>query len=83
MPQPDSFVRTVFRCTPSRRAARLTFQPVPSSTLRGIPDRWSQPRNSRQSASHIIADSFRLSVSTRSLWPWNITGYSVYGMRSD
>ena len=32
---------------------------------------------------HIIAESFRLSVSTRSLWPWNITGYSVYGMRSE
>jgi hypothetical protein len=39
------------------------------------------PRKSRQSASHIMADSRRLSVSTRSLWPWNMMGYSVYGMR--
>jgi len=34
MPQPESFVRIVLRWTPSRRAARLTFQPAPSSTRR-------------------------------------------------
>src|SRR5205085_9980949 len=38
------------------------------------------PRKSRQSDSHIIAERRRLSVSTRSLWPWNMIGYSVYGM---
>ena len=36
-----------------------------------------QARKSRQSASHIVADSRRLSVSMRSLLPWNISGYSV------
>ena len=45
--------------------------------------RRSHPRKSRLSVSHICAESLRLSVSTRSLWPWNITGYSVYGMRSE
>ena len=34
----------------------------------------AQPRNSRASVSHIIAESLRLSVSTRSLWPWNMSG---------
>ena len=35
------------------------------------------PRKSRQSSSHIMADRRRLSVSTRSLCPWNMIGYSV------
>ena len=41
----------------------------------------AQARKSRQSASHIRAERRRLSTSTRSSWPWNISGYSVYGMR--
>ena len=37
----------------------------------------THPRKSRQSCSHITAESRRLSVSTRSLLPWNMIGYSV------
>ena len=31
----------------------------------------------------MVADRRRLSVSTRSLLPWNMSGYSVYGMRRE
>ena len=43
----------------------------------------AQPRNSRQSASHISAESRRLSTSTRSSLPWNMSGYSEWGMRGE
>ena len=39
--------------------------------------RCHQARKSRQSASHMVADRRRLSVSMRSLLPWNMSGYSV------
>ena len=45
-----------------------------SDERRATPD---QARKSRQSASHMVAERRSVSVSTRSLLPWNISGYSV------